>query len=518
MRALRLQLYVAACLAAGTGPVLADWRANAQWPELSAELGAAMPNGTNIIVLMSEAPDGNGHYLPQAATFTPYDGAGQFDGTKIHALSGTGGASGHADPVASTFFGNFSSVAPAVPEAHVYSASDFLFNELDSTSSPAVFPGRVHNHSWIYESTLGSSTADNRVLRKLDMIADRDGVTICVPLNNGTGAVPLLLANLYNGLAAGVKSGTHSTGGSTLDGVGRMKPDLLVESVYTSLASPAVASAAAMLLDAIQPAFPDADHPEVVKALLLAGASKKDLPAWQRDLSAEPYDDVMGAGELNVLNSYHILAAGRQPFSSTAEVGHTGWDYNTASSTTARRYFFSIPAGRNADTFSAALAWNRNITKTGPNFNAALQNLTLKLFASTGFALAPSPIQQSNSGVDNVEHIFLRHVPAGQYALEVSWSTSVTPYEFALAWESRLGSGPSLAIRRSGGVVSLDASNLDPLATYTVETSGDLSAGSWTSAGTFRTADGTPSFTRTWEDSAPESGEKFFRLKWNSVR
>lgn len=512
--------FCAIAMLAGICPARADWRANAQWPELSAELGAAMPNGANIIVMMSEAQDGGGNYLPQTTAVTPFSGAGQFAGKTLHAESGIGSASGHAEPVASTFFGNFSSVASGVTEAHVHLADDF-FSDLESNSAPPVYAGKVQNHSWVHNvssNTILDPAADNRILRKLDMIADRDGVTICVPLNNGTGAVPIFLANFYNGLAVGVKSGSHSTGGSTTDSAGRMKPDLVVESVYTSLASPAVASAAAMLQDAIQPGFPDADRPEVVKALLLAGASKRDLPGWQRDVSTEPYDDVLGAGELNVLNAHHILAAGRQQFSGTLEAGRTGWDFATASSTSARRYFFTIPAGRMADTFSAALTWNRNVTKSGQNFNASLQNLTLKLFAATGFTLAPSPIQQSNSSVDNVEHIFLRHLPPGQYALEVSWSTSVTPYEYALAWESRLGNGPRLAIQRSGGAVSLDASNLDPLATYTVETSGDLSAASWTSAGTFRTADTTPSFTRTWQDAAPDGSAKYYRLKWTSVR
>jgi hypothetical protein len=496
----------------------ADWRVNAQWPELGAELGAAMPNGTGIIVMMSEAQDGSGNYLPQATGVTPYAGVNAFSGKTLHAESGIGGESGHANPVASTFFGNYSSIAAGVTEAHVYLADDF-YSDLSSTATPPTYPGSVQNHSWIYTVSSGT-TVDNRILRKLDMLIDRDGKVVCVPLNNGSGTtVPILLANIYNGLTVGLKDGGHSQGGSTADGTGRMKPDLVVETVYTSFASPAVASAATLLLDAIRPAFPDADHPEVVKALLLAGATKQNLPAWQRDVSTEPYDDVLGAGELNILNSHHILAAGKQAFSDSAEATRTGWDYATASSGSVRRYFFTIPAGQFANTFSAALVWNRNITKSGLNFNASLQDLTLKLFASTAFTPSASPIQQSNSSVDNVEHLFLRNLPPGQYALEVGWSTSVTPYEYALAWESQIGTGPGVAIRRETDGVYLDASRLDPFVTYTVEVSNDLSAASWSSAGTFRTADTTPSFTHTWQDGLSSlPAAKFYRLSWPSVR
>lgn len=53
-----------------------------------------------------------------------------------------------------------------------------------------------------------------------------------------------------------------------------MKPDLVVDEVYTSLASPAVASTAALLLDAADPAHPLAANPRVIKALLCTAASR----------------------------------------------------------------------------------------------------------------------------------------------------------------------------------------------------------------------------------------------------
>ena len=224
---------------------------------------------------------------------------------------------------------------------------------------------------------------------------------------------------------------------------------------------------------------------------------------------------VFGAGELNILNAYHILAKGRQVYSSSAEVATLGWDFTT-SNTTARCYFFTVPAGRMANTFSASLVWHRVIEDI--TFIPTVPNLTLKLFASTAFTPAASPIDRSNSGVDNVEHLFLRNLPPGQYLLEVSSDTN--DHAYALAWEAQLGSGPVLSPRRNAeGDVFIDCSGLDPFVTYTVETSETLGSTSWSSADTFRTADTSPSTSYVWPDRATSyPGARFYRLRWTAVR
>ena len=481
-----------------------EWRTDAGYFTLATELGGALPTGAGIEAFQCEALDA-GNYLPVAMTMTPE----VIGGRTYHALAGTGPHSGHASSVGHVFF-NTSGISSGIAVIYAHKANDF-FAELTAVGSPPVFDGQVQNHSWV-----GSSGLAETALRKYDFALDRDHQVGVVGLGNTTGPVPQLMCSSYHAIAVGVRSGIHSTGGTVIDGNGRMKPDLVVDQDATSRAAPAVASAAALLLDAIRPGFSDADHPQAVKALLLAGASKKNLPAWRRDASVEPYDDVFGAGELNILNSYHILAAGRQPHSNSVERAPLGWDYTPASNSTGRRYFFTVPSGQSANTFAAALVWHRNITDI--IFNATLPNLTLKLFASTAFVPAASPIDQSNSAVDNVEHLFLRNLPPGQYMLEVTSNTN--NHNYALAWEARLGAGPMLAARRdASGNVLVDFTDLDPFVTYTVLRSSTLMGGSWMTAGTFRTADSTPATTHTWQDTAtPYPAARFYRIEWPSVR
>lgn len=490
----------------------ADWRDNAGYSALQAELGASMPTGAGIALLQSEANSGG--YLPQATAGTvPFSGTGDFTGKTFTPYSGAGAASGHAASVASVFYSNSASLSPGVTDIHCYLADDFatlLYNGI----TPPVFPGSVQNHSWV--GSFGDTDIDVTLLRRLDFIIDRDDVTIITPLNNG-GYMYALLGNAYHSLTVGLLSGNHPQSGSNTDGSGRMKPDLVVDQGFTSFAGPAVGSAAALLLDAIRPAYLAADDPRVVKALLLAGASKSNIPAWHRADTTKPYHAVWGAGELNVLNAHHILTAGQGAPSGSTEVGLRGWDARDSSTATPRRYYFTIPQGAWAGTFSAALTWHRSLS--APFDTSSLVNLNLKLYASSGFDLLGSPIDQSISTVDNVEHLFQRNLPPGQYALEVTTDTDAVSY--AIAWEAQTTlTGPTLAIRRgTGGEVLLDLAQLDPFLTYTIEASPGLSPSDWQPAATLRTADTTASTTATWQEpQAPLPQAKFYRLGWTSPR
>ena len=506
--------------------VRAEWRTDAGYFTLSSELGAAIPTGAGIPIFQCEA-DADGVsgapyvYLPQTMTTDPWTGTGTFAGKTFHLLAGTGTASGHADSVCNTMC-SFASISAGVTTVYSHVADEF-YADITSGNAPPSFASRgtVQNNSWIALATTTTEASDYlEMLRRYDFMLNRDSVFGVVALNNGIGAVPHLMAPSYNAICAGVRSGSHSTSGTLTDqdGPGRMKPDLVVDQPYTSLAAPSIASAAALLYDVIRPTFPDADHPQAMKAILLAGASKTNLPAWHRQTTAKPYDNVFGAGELNVLNAYHILAKGRQIYSPSEEVTSLGWDYNTSSSSTARRYFFTVPAGRMADTFSVALTWHRVVTHIGPVYSTSVPDLNLKLYASTNFTPAASPIDQSISSVDNVEHLWLRNLPAGQYMLEVTSNTN--NHIYALAWEAQLGSGPQLSAQRtSGSQVTVSFSVLDPYAIYTIESATTLGpSADWTSATTFKTADTSPSTTFSWADTVAGGGAKFYRLKWTAVR
>ncbi len=506
---------VLALLLAGRTALHADWRDDIGYTQLAAELGAAVPTGAGIVLLHSEANSDTvtPNYLPQAGGPGSFAGVGSFSGKTFYAESGEGVAFDHAQSVASFFYANGSGIAQGATEIHNYTANDFL-TRIYSATVPEVFPGRVQNHSW--KGTADAST-DPQLLRGLDYVINRDGRIVAVPLDNGTGTVPPLLGCNYHALTAGLRSGQHSQGGTVTDGTGRMKPDLVIHVDLTSYAAPTIAgSAAALLQSAVATGNSNAEKPQVIKAQFLAGASKQSLPKWLRQTDAAPYDAVFGAGELNIRKAYYIQQAGQHAYSASAESPSRGWDFATTISNAAgRRYFFSIPAGKYGSTFSAAVTWHRNICKIGGSFTSCLADLSLKLYASAAFTPGATALYSSTSSVDNVEHVFCYNLPPGQYMLHVtSPSNNVT---YGLAWDAQLGAGPALAPRISGGLVLLDVSNLDPRASYTIESSPNLTD-PWTVEQTFRTADSTPSFTYTWQQTAPGAANYFYRLRWTPVR
>ncbi len=489
-----------------TQPVFADWLDDSGYTALQTELGPAMPTGAGIPVMLSEASTGYPSLVPfmfEASTgFAQFTGTGSFAGKTITPHSGASGVSGHAQSVASTFFGNTGSMAPGVTEVHAWLANDFL-NDLASLSVPAVFEGSVQNHSWV--GSTNNEAIDTAILRRLDHIVDRDGVTITTPMNNGSGMTKLN-ANAYNTISVGLRSGNHPHTQSNIDILGRMKPDLVVSQPLTSFAGPSVASAATLLLDAIRPSYPDADDPRVLKALLIAGASKENLPGWQRAATDKPYDVTFGGGELNIRNSYHILASGRQQPSNTTERATKGWDHGSSDSAAPQRYFFTVPEGQWANTFSAAVTWHRHLS---PDFaTVTVANMDLRLINASGFVVG-STVDESVSSIDNVEHVFLRNLPAGQYALEVTADTDGEPY--GIAWEAQIGSGPALTMQVGTTATTLNLTRLDPFKTYSIETSSDLNT--WSPLTTTRTADTTPATTAQWSESV-SAVRRFYRLNW----
>ena len=492
----------------------ADWRDDIGYTQLAAELGAALPTGAGIVLLQSEANDQTSppNYLPQAGGPGSFAGTDVYSGKTFYAESGAGVVLSHSQSVAYYYYANGTGIAQGATGIHNYTATDFI-NQIYASSTPANFPGQVQNHSWV--GTV-SSTIDPQILRSLDRLIDQGDRIVAVPLDNDTGAMSPLLGNNYHALTAGLRSGIHSLGGTNTDGSGRMKPDLVVNMGETSYASPAIAgSVAALLQSAIATGNASAQKAQVIKAQMLAGASKQNLPQWVRLANTAPYDAVFGAGELNIRNAYYIQQAGQHTYSTTAESPSRGWDYTTTTSNSAgRRYFFSIPAGRYATTFSAALTWHRAINGIPGNYSSTLSDLNLKLYASTGFTPGASALYSSTSTVDNVEHVFCYNLPPGQYMLVVTTSTNGRSY--GLAWDAQLGGGPALALQNLGGQVQIDASSLDPQLSYTLESSPDLVSG-WTTEQIFRTADTTPAFTYTWQAAQPAS-RYFYRLRWTPVR
>jgi len=213
----------------------------------------------------------------------------------------------------------------------------------------------------------------------------------------------------------------------------------------------------------------DGSRSEVIKAMLMAGATKGEFANWidpttglvnpWNRTQTRPLDDIFGAGELNVYNSYLIGIGGKQSASASqpnSSVGSYGWDYKAKEDAANDLYYnFQVAEGSTAADFSILLAWNAKITDNDPNDNVftpteSLQNLDLRLYDSTTSFMC-SMLDQSISTVDNVEHIYLNSIGPGTYTLKV---TGAANWDYGLAWRMTTAFDEPNADFDGDGVVS----------------------------------------------------------------
>jgi hypothetical protein len=435
--------------------------------QLQAEQGSALASGTGMRVCQVEAElDANTQsYTPDPNSFV--------SGKVFNFKSGTYAPSWHATDVGEYFYGTWGA-APGISTVDVYAANspaaplgwmgNGFLNTGNARSLPNVEAGRIENHSWVGAITPSSSNTE--ILRRLDYAINRDGFLAVVGLNNaGSGATEMpLLAESYNALSVGRSDGGAIGGYTALEGPGRVLPDIVAPMGATSWATPLVSGSAAVLLQTADnnPLWTDArSNSEVIKSMLMAGATKQQLPGWSRT-TTRPLDPNYGAGQLNIYNSYHILTGGEHAASTSANLPGTsltdGWDFETiTSSSTQRQYYFTVPAGCALRDFSTVLNWNRTITPVAKyglpyyQWNSSLANLDLQLSQASNFVVG-STVDASQSPIDNVEHIYrgaadpnlptsTNELGPGQYALSVSANfagTSLTSSDYALAWRGSL--------------------------------------------------------------------------------
>jgi hypothetical protein len=478
-------------LAAPSRAALESWQVAVGYQQLIDARGAVMPaggtpggNGTSISQV--EAPDGSGNYLPDstapefAATGDPLNQpVSVIDGHGIY-----GSPSGHAGTqVGRYFYGNFFGLSKSANEVVAYDVQRWVNDQLKvgqsaapnlhtTRSSPSAqyvnhAPFQVQNHSWVSSSAQGT---DIDALRRFDYAIEQDDMTAVVGANNNFNTPnpnahhPSLMIHSYNAIVAGLTSSGHSrgaTGEFTLQqgppvvtiganyGSGRYKPDLVAPAGLTSVATSQISSAATLLRGVV--AGTAADSSEVTKAMLLAGATKTEFATfvepstgianpWNRT-ATRPLDDIFGAGELNVFNSY-VMTVGGQHAGSTSQpaapVASYGWDYQDHKNDAGVGdiyYNFVIPTGSTASELSIILSWNVKVTDTNasPSVFApqeSLQNLDLTLYDSTASFMA-TQIDQSISAIDNVEHIYQTNLGPGTYTLKV---TGAANWDYGLAW------------------------------------------------------------------------------------
>ena len=432
-------LFCAITLTAFTAPHLvhADYLKAIGYTALEKELGPSMPTGSDVIISQIEARS-KGAYLPN-------DNYLEFSGKTLRNHTGTHAEiSFHANDVGKLLYGNTLGVAPSVSLVDVYEAIDWygrvlLRSDNGFIGEPLIEPNRIQNHSWIANRQAGTPTEIAiKIIRLFDYTITRDSIISVVSVHNDKNEqVPDLLSHNYNAITVGKSSGDHSAGTTIFDGIGRSKPDLVAPFESTSFSVPVISGTAALLLEHIDahPKLAGGAKPEVMKAILMAGATKNEFDLWRQGNNM-PLDPTYGAGELNIQNSYHILDAGEQNPSRHEEVPIAGWDLHTIDPGKTNTYFFSAPEDTVLIDFSAMLVWNRIITDTdpGPTFetDAFLPDHDLALHDSDNF-LTNAERVASRTDNDNLEHLFVRRLPAGQFMLSV---TSSTGGEYGLAWRA----------------------------------------------------------------------------------
>jgi hypothetical protein len=471
----RFTILLCLCQLGLTTVIQADYRDDIGYSALLSELGASMPDGTGVKVSHVEASTSS-----TTAVYLPDPNNAQFSGKNITDQSrlSSGIYSGHATMVGALFYGNSSSMAPGISTISGYLADTWLganyLRGMGDTRKPLISSSRVANHSWI--GSTGNSATDSDLLRRVDWVVARDEFIQVVGTNNGTGTNSPLLSSAYNVIAVGRSDGLSTTGSPALDTTytaGRARPDIVAPMSSTSEATPVVASAAALLVqighnnpglstdlntksttnrngDVIY----NAERSETIKAALMAGADRltnntsganiTDYRATLANQTANGLDSRFGAGQVNVANSYHIIAAGEQNSvedggTASGKVGMKGFDYDphfgsAGGSNSSATYRFSTTTGLSS--LSASLVWNMNIAGgTGSMFSGAatLYDLDLMLYDITS---GQQLLASSASTTENTENIWFALTPGRDYLLKVATGATQQSFDwdYALAW------------------------------------------------------------------------------------
>ncbi|MGA9779388.1 MAG: S8 family serine peptidase [Verrucomicrobiia bacterium] len=380
------------------------------------------------------------------------------NGTANFFPNSLGTESGHADTVASYFYGLPGGVATNVVHVDNYNA-DYFYDSIIAAASPTNINDPVVNQSFIFGYVPGQVTVSEQ--QQLDSqfddyAAQYNTLFISGAGNGGPGSGSVAPpSTCYNGISVGAYGYPYSSVGPTEDN-GRAKPDITAPADATSFSTPQVTGAAAVLMQTGLRGdggsnTNSASDMRTTKALLLNGAVK---PADWTNNPPSPLDPRYGAGILNVFNSYEQLAGGQHGYIAATSVpsggAHppngapgtigalSGWDFNTNTSGTSsdeiNHYYFNVTNGFGNATFAATatLVWNRQQGQTDIN------NLNLFLYNAANSNLVTS----STSLVDNVEHIFVSQLAPGRYDLQV-WKAGGIPRAgivsssetYAVAWE-----------------------------------------------------------------------------------
>ncbi len=430
------------------------------YDDLVARLGGVgVPTGAGVNVVQTEAPESAGNYGPDLSD-------PEFAGVAFTPMSGPSGYSWHATTVGHFFYGDVSGIAPGIPGVWLYEASNFigagyLRNGQGAAVLPLTPPGgcRLFNHSWV--GSTGSTSSNNEIIRRTDYAQSRDLTLFCVGVNNAPGALQPLLAFTYDGISVGLSNGAHSWGTvpAGYDGAGRMKPELVAPASATSWACGIVNSVAALLMETANTApldaNPDADRGVVIKSVMMSGAAHREtwsnqptMSGANRGIASKPLDPIYGADTVNIDRSHWILTSGEQEGSpavpAAPTIGPRGWDYQLVGMSGISYYRFRVT--QPVTDVSILVTWNRAFGGTIGAGTSGNQQLTLykvapgsttlqSLTGDAGLTVFQNGNVVSQSGVDNVEHLYLHDLARGEYVIELKRiDASATAVQTAISW------------------------------------------------------------------------------------
>jgi hypothetical protein len=469
MKLTRTTAQLATCaLLLSLAPDVHAYMVDIGYTALQNELGAAVPTGANVRVAQVEAPinDVSGGAAP---IFMPNPSNQEFVGKTLTPIGGnpSGSYSDHATAVGALFYGAASSIAPGIGTINVYEANNWINSLPGLSGSGTTGLNRVTNHSWIGGGN--DVQTDATILRLVDrQVAATESIQV-VGLTNGPGNSPLLGGSGYNVIAVGRTDGFHQQGSVAVDtvyGAGRTVPTVVAPMGTTSAATPVVSAAATLLVQTghqgglslsegstavsgVGTVY-NAERSETIKAALMAGADRQTAnTSTTNDITdyrsaghetANGLDNRYGAGQVNIFNSYHILAGGEQRSQQNggADIAAFGFDHGTIGGLNgtghAASYFFNTTG--NVSLF-ASLVWNLSVADNA-QLTTRLYNLDLSLYDVTHNQL----IATSSSLLDNTENLYFRLLLGNRYEIRVTTSESTDfTWDYALAW--RMDAAPA---------------------------------------------------------------------------
>ncbi len=454
-------LALAALLAAPLASAAPAYTAAIGYERLVAEFGEDVPTGHGVSVAQVEPPSGD-----DAPRVGPDRGHRNLSDVRLHAPRGhVAWGSRHATSVANLFYGRGRSIAPGIRDVEVYAAADFIRMVAGWRQLPAAARSgaRVWNHSWVG----GAGPHVASVLARFDAVAhEEDWIVVCGVRNKGNNDP--YLASAYNAIAVGMSNGRHAKGAAHVNSAynsGRTRPHLVAPMNTSSASVPLVSAAAALLLEAgTDPLLSrdrastiggrrlyNAQRASVVKAALLAGASRTAIPltaiegetppAW-RERAAHRTDNGLdrrfGAGQLDVDNSYRIVAGGefnsRQDQPGDALLASAGFDFDPAfgglddSNGSATYELVAAADGR----LAVALVWPVTPDTHAPA-NTRVHDLALTLLDGTD---GERRVAHADGRSDNDEHLYAPVKADHRYRIVVGRALDQAPFasEYALAW------------------------------------------------------------------------------------